>query len=96
MIYTVVALKDVFAGTFQKDIMLFHNQEEAYASLRRNMRNLVIGEEVNADTLKETDFYSIGEFDTETGKFDNFEQPICMSVLPMIADLLEEEEEDYA
>lgn len=88
MIYTVVGIKN-YSGNFDKDIFLFHNQEEAYASLRRNMRNLVIGDEVNADTLNEMVFCTIAEFDTETGRFDNFEQPINMNALDMVIDLLD-------
>lgn len=94
MIYTVVGLKNQFPGTFEKDVYMFHNQEEAYASLRRNMRDLVIAEEINTDRIYEMEFFTIGEFDTDTGKFDNFEQPILMSVASMVYDLIEEEDED--
>lgn len=101
MIYTVVGLKN-YSGNFEKDVMLFHNQEEAYASIRRNMRNLVISEDINADTLSETKFCVLGEFDTETGRFDNFEQHVTMDALEMCIDLIDDDsipmigEEDYA
>lgn len=87
MIYTVVGMKG-YTGSFDKDVFLFHNQEEAYASLRRDMRNLVISGDINSDTLNETKFFSIGEFDTDTGKFDNFEKPICMNAIDMVYDLI--------
>lgn len=94
MIYTVVALKNQYPGTFQKDVYMFENHEEAYASLRRMMRDLIIKDEISADRVGEMTFYVVGEFDTETGHFDNFEQQVAMNVHGMCWDLLEDNDEN--
>lgn len=90
MIYTVVGLMNQYPGCFEKDVYMFGNQEEAYASLRRMIRDLVINDEISEDRISEMTFYVIGEFDTETGRFDNFEQHIAMNVKGMCWDLLDE------
>lgn len=90
MVYTVVGLKNQYPGYFEKDVYMFNNQEEAYASLRRMIRDLVIKDEISEDRIGEMTFYVVGEFDSDTGRFDNFEQHIAMNVHGMCWDLLDD------
>lgn len=90
MIYSVVGLKNAFTG-FEPQLMVFYNHEEAYAALRRNMRDLVIAEELNQDKLNDMEFFVLGDFDSETGRFDNYEQPVLMNIESMVWDLLSDD-----
>lgn len=92
MIYTVVALKNQYPGTFEKDVYMFNNNEEAYASLRRMMRDLIIKDEISEDRIDEMTFYVVGEFDSDTGRFDNFEKHVGMNVHGMVWDLLDDDD----
>lgn len=92
MIYTVVALKTQYPGYFEKDVYMFNNQEEAYAYLRRMMRDLVIKGEISEDRIGEMTFYVVGEFDSDTGRFDNFENHVAMNVHTMCWDLLSDDD----
>ncbi len=91
MIYSVVGLKNAFTG-FEPQLMVFHNHEEAYATLRRNMRDLVIAEDLNQDKLNDMEFFVLGDYDSETGRFDNYEKPVLMNVESMVWDLLSEDD----
>lgn len=70
-------MQKIAVGMLNKDVQfvegeqlaLFYNEEEAYATISRSLRDSYIRGEVTEDWLKSHKFIQVGVFDTITYKF---------------------------
>lgn len=92
----VVGIKNMYPNYFQRQLMVFANQEEAYGVLRRNFRDMYLADDFSMDEMMEKQIVVLADFDEKTGTFENMEKPVHMDIESMIWDLIGKEVEDDA